>query len=72
MPDVADLSAPLPQRLLWRGDDLPANAGTIALPAAVERNSIGSSQPSIAIPCRSCCCVRTILRSTCRARSFAT
>ena len=36
MLDVADLSAPLPQRLLWRGDDLPAGAGRIALPAAVE------------------------------------
>ena len=37
MLDVADLAAPLPQRLLWRGDDLPADAGRIALPAAVER-----------------------------------
>src|ERR1700720_3074352 len=37
MLDVADLSAPLLQRLLWRGDDLPADAGRLALTAAVEK-----------------------------------
>ena len=41
MPDVSDVSAilpgeKLPARLLWRGDDLPADAGRLALPAAVE------------------------------------
>jgi alpha-ketoglutarate-dependent taurine dioxygenase len=41
MPDVSDASAilpgeKLPERLLWRGDDLPADAGRLALPAAVE------------------------------------
>src|SRR5262245_55057190 len=40
MPDAADLptnSAPnLPQRLLWRGDDLATDAGRIVLPEAVE------------------------------------
>jgi alpha-ketoglutarate-dependent taurine dioxygenase len=40
MPDVSDVPAILPsekipQRLLWRGDDLPAGAGRIALPAEV-------------------------------------
>ena len=40
MPDVSDVSAILPgekvpERLLWRGDDLPASAGRLALPAAV-------------------------------------
>src|SRR5260370_37853505 len=40
MPDVSEASAilpgeKLPERLLWRGDDLPANAGRLALPAAV-------------------------------------
>ena len=42
MPDVSEVAAILPsekipERLLWRGDDLPANAGRIALPAAVEQ-----------------------------------
>ncbi len=42
MPDVSDFPAALPrpaipQRLLWRGDDLPAGAGRLALPAAVEK-----------------------------------
>ena len=42
MPDVSDLPAPLPpealpQRLLWRGDGLPADAGRISLPAMVEQ-----------------------------------
>ena len=40
MPDAAELATNLPpnlpQRLLWRGDDLPAGAGRIALPEAVE------------------------------------
>ena len=36
MPDVPDLHPPIPQRLLWRGDDLPAGAGRLALSAAVE------------------------------------
>ena len=30
-----------PERLLWRGDDLPADAGRIALPAAVEQELDG-------------------------------
>src|SRR5229473_56758 len=36
MADVPDLHPPIPQRLLWRGDDLPAGAGRLALSAAVE------------------------------------
>ena len=41
MLDVSDASAilpgeKLPRRLLWRGDDLPADAGRLALPATVE------------------------------------
>jgi len=36
MPDVPDLHPPIPRRLLWRGDDLPAGAGRLALSAAVE------------------------------------
>jgi alpha-ketoglutarate-dependent taurine dioxygenase len=40
MPDVSEASAilpgeKLPRRLLWRGDDLPTDAGRLALPAAV-------------------------------------
>ena len=31
------IAPPLPERLLWRGDTLPAEAGRLALPAAVER-----------------------------------
>jgi alpha-ketoglutarate-dependent taurine dioxygenase len=42
MPDVSDIPMPLPReampdRLLWRGSDLAANAGRITLPEPVER-----------------------------------
>jgi alpha-ketoglutarate-dependent taurine dioxygenase len=36
MPDVSHFPA-IPERLCWRGDSLPAGAGRIALPAAVEQ-----------------------------------
>jgi alpha-ketoglutarate-dependent taurine dioxygenase len=41
LPSVALPSADLPRRLLWRGADLPADAGRLALPAAVERELDG-------------------------------
>jgi alpha-ketoglutarate-dependent taurine dioxygenase len=41
MPDVSDLLPSLPKRLLWRGDELPAGVGRIALPVEVERELDG-------------------------------
>ena len=35
------LGQPLPERLLWRGDTLPEDAGRIALPDAVEKELDG-------------------------------
>ena len=37
MPDVSPLREKSPERLLWRGDNLPVSAGRLLLPAAVEK-----------------------------------
>ena len=41
MLDVADLSAPLLQRLLWRGDDLPAHKSEQMNDAKPDQSFIG-------------------------------